>query len=162
MLYFVAAHDQNFGIGNHSHLPWPRMAADITRFHELIKGKTIVMGQKTYLEYKRAKHTFNTEEVFVLSSTLKSLPDAQVLHDLKDILELSKSKEVWVIGGGSLFTQLLSKVDTMYLTRIEAQFKADTYFPKYNQKDWKVDEQRFKAHKDNPFSYSFLKLSRIS
>lgn len=158
MIYFAGAHDKNFGMGFKGHLPWPRMAADIKRFHVLTRNKTVVMGQKTYEEYKRVKHAFNVHECYVLSSSLKSLPDAEILNSIEEIIELSKQKEIWVIGGGILFSQLIQFVDTMYLTRIEGEFKVDTYFPAYDLSDWKVESESFPADVHNPYPYTFLKL----
>lgn len=160
MLYFVAAHDQNLGMGNHGHLPWPRMAADIERLHALTRNKTIVMGQRTYEEYKRVKHAFNIYESYVVSNSLLSLPDAKVIHDIKDIVALSKQKDVWVIGGGSIFSQLIAYVDVMYLTQLESSFDVDTYFPDYEPTDWNQEKQSFPADQLNPFPYTFLKLRR--
>lgn len=161
MLYFAGAHDKNFGMGYQGHLPWPRMGADIERFHTLTKDKSIVMGQRTYEEYKRVKHAFNIHKAYVLSNSLNSLADAEVVHSLEDIVEPSKQKDIWVIGGGSLFAQLIAHVDVMYLTKIEAEFKVDTYFPEYTLDDWNIARQEtFPADSENPYPYTFLELKK--
>lgn len=160
MLIFAAAHDKNFGMGYKGRLPWPRMAADIERFHRLTKDKTVLMGERTYREYQSVKHAFGVGKIYVLSNSRTLLPDAEVIRDLEFIKKQATTKDIWVIGGGSVFKQLINTADKMYLTRIEGEFEVDTYFPKYNINDWSVFEERFSADKVNPYPYTFLELVR--
>lgn len=161
MLNFVAAHDENFGMGFKGRLPWPRMAADIERLHKLTKDKTVVMGERTYREYQTVKHAFGTGRVIVLSRSIQTLQDAEVISDLNSIAKRAKSEDIWVIGGGSVFKQLINAADKLYLTVIKGSFKVDTYFPQYSLDGWRVVErQSFPADQNNPYPYTFLKLSR--
>src|SRR5690606_26295302 len=121
----------------------------------------IVMGERTYHDYKDVQAAFETKEVFVISRSVKKLPDAKVVDDIKSIAELSRTKVLWVIGGGSIFTQLLPNADKMFLTRVEAEFDGDVFFPKYNLSEWQVEsEQLHLADAKNPYPYTFLDLTR--
>ena len=160
MLIFAGAHDQRFGMGFKGRLPWPRMGADIERFHKLTKDKTVLMGERTYQEYQSVKHAYGVGKIYVLSSSHEQLPDAEVINNLEDIKEKSKSEDIWVIGGGSVFKQLIDFADRMYLTRIEGEFEVDTYFPEYNLHEWNVSQESFKFDSSNPYPYVFLELSR--
>jgi dihydrofolate reductase len=161
MIIFVAAHDKNFGIGYKGGLPWPKMKNDKDRLHSLARGKTIVMGERTYHDYRDYKKTYQTEKVYVVSLNLKELKDAIVLNSLDQVIEMSASQDLWVLGGGEIFRQLLTYANKMHLTVIDAELPADTYFPKYNLSDWNVvNEQHFEADKDNPYPYTFLDLVR--
>ena len=166
MIVFIAAHDQNFAIGNKGHLPWrhARMQDDTKRLHKLANGKTLVMGERTYHDYRDVRRAFSTDKVIVISRSLQTLPDAEVVNDIEEIITRAQQEELWVIGGGSIFLQLLPYVDIMYLTQIEHLFSnADTFFPKYNKEDWNVvEEQTFPADARNPFPFTFLTLQRRS
>ncbi len=161
MIIFVAAHDKNLGMGNKGGLPWPSMKADKDRLHKLAKGKTIVMGERTYHDYKDYQKTYKTKNIFVLSLNSKELKDAVVLNSIEQVVELAKNKEVWVLGGGNVFAQLIENADKMYITEIEAEFETDTYFPQYDTSHWKVVEKSsFAADALNPYPYTFMTLQK--
>lgn len=161
MINFVAAHGKKRELGYQGRLPWPRMAADIQRLHNLIDNQIIVMGEQTYREYRHVKHAFHSKRVFVLSSKNVDDDDVETIYSIEDVLSLAKKSTLWVIGGAKVFQQLLPYAQTMYLTCIDGNFKADSFFPSYDSRDWEViDEQSFSADGDNPFDYSFLTLKR--
>lgn len=161
MLYFVGAHDQKFGMGNKGNLPWPRMATDLKRFHALTKNKTVLMGERTYREYASIRHVFGVGNIYVVSRTAEALPDATVLRSLEEVPAKAEHEDIWAIGGGSIFKQLLPSVDVMYLTLIDGVFEADTFFPEYHEADWEIlQKDSFPADADNPFAYTFLTLKR--
>jgi dihydrofolate reductase len=136
------------------------MAADIARLHQLTKDKTIVMGEKTYREYQNVKHAFGVGEVLVLSRSRTDLPDASVVS-LEDILELSKTKDLWVIGGATVFGLLINNADKMYLTEIDGEFEGDAFFPDYPLDHWQVvKKEAYPSDTDNPHPYTFFELER--
>jgi dihydrofolate reductase len=157
MILIVAAYAENRAIGNNGSLPWPGMAADKKRFHQLIHGKNIVMGAKTYREYQKAKNAFSVANVFVLSHHLTSLPDATVWPDVSHALAYAEQHELWVIGGESVYEQLIPHASVMYLTEIDGSFKADTFFPSYAEREWKItSKESYQADNDNPYQYTFI------
>lgn len=161
MISIVAAHDQNGGIGQNGGLPWPRMAADKTRFHQLIHQKNILMGAKAYPDYHRVKYAFSVKNAYVLSRQLSELPDAVVLNNVQSVIDGAARSELCVIGGAEIYQLMLPFADTMYLTVIDGSFQADTFFPQYDSSDWKVmEEQSFPADAENPYPYTFLTLSK--
>lgn len=163
MIIFVGAFTQNHAMGLKGHLPWrdQRMQSDTERLHRLANGKILVMGERTYHDYKDVQAAFQTKDVLVLSRNAKELPDATVYSDTQAIIGLARSKELWVIGGGQIFAALLPYADKMYLTRIETTLPGDTFFPRYQYDEWRVvSEQTFAADERNPFDYAFLELER--
>jgi len=150
-------------MGYKGHLPWrdARMENDTKRLHRLTNKNIIVMGEKTYHDYKNVQEAFHTKQVYVISRSTDSLPDANVLNDINDVATLAKSKELWVIGGGSIFKQLLPNAGKMFLTIVNHEFTADTFFPKYKTNEWDItSKQDFPADSSNPYSYTFLELCR--
>jgi dihydrofolate reductase len=163
MIYIVAAHDQNNGIGYKGAIPWPRIAEDKKYFHSLIHGKDIVMGMNEYQEgYQRAKHVYSTRKVYVLSRSKDAVDNAEIVGDITAVLKIAKQSDIWVIGGAQVYEQLLPYADKMYLTIIDGVFPADTYFPAYRQSDWHIVKSQSRDPDDTgyPHRYTFLELER--
>lgn len=161
MLYFVAAHGKNFELGYKGGLPWKRMPADVARLHEIIKDKVVVMGEATYNSYDDIHKSIHAKKPYVLSRSKPTIDDADVLDDIKKVVKMARSEEVYVIGGASIFAQLIDEVDHMYLTRIEENFTADRSFPDYSGMNFElVEAQYFAADDKNPYPYTFLQLHR--
>ena len=67
-----------------------------------------------------------------------------VVHSLDDGIHIAKQAgetELFIIGGGEVFSQSIDKVDKIYLTQVHTDAKADVKFPKYNLEDWKIIEK---------------------
>ena len=98
----------------------------------------------------------------MLSRSNLNLDDAEVMNDIKKVSIMARGEDVYVIGGASIFKQLIEDVDHMYLTRIEQGFKSDLYFPDYSTMNFEmVEAQYFSADDDNPYAYTFLQLRRL-
>lgn len=161
MIIFVAAYANNRVMGFQGKLPWPRMAADIARLHQLTNQQAIAMGERTYRQYSDVKHAFDVESVLVVSHSTGPLPDAELVS-LEQLIKLSQTQDIWVIGGAQIFLQLLPYAKKMYLTEIDSDFAGDAYFPDYSLSEWRlVGEQLFSADTNNPYPYKFLELERI-
>lgn len=161
MISFVAAIGKNHEMGLQGHLPWRGMKADLARYYALTRGKHIVMGGRTFQEYQDVHQTFPGSKIFVLSDSIPETPGTNIVHDIAQIIELAKQEDLWVIGGASIFTQLLPYADAMFLTLVHHEFEADTFFPDYSTEDWRVAHtQDFRADADNPYDYTFVELRR--
>ena len=68
-----------------------------------------------------------------------------------------------VIGGAEFYRQVLPRADTLYLTRVHADFEGDTFFPEPDASEWREVEHRDCEPDDkNPYRYSFIRLDRIN
>ncbi len=162
MMYFVAAFTQNYALGKDGNLPWRNtpMKHDTARLKQLITGKTLVMGEHTYHDYKDVGKTFQTDDVIVLSRSKNNIAGATIFRSIQELILLAEQKDTWVIGGGQIFAALLPYVDVMYLTRIETVLSGDVFFPRYAEDDWTISEEHFSSDQDNPYPYTFLELRR--
>lgn len=162
MIIFVGAFTKNYGMGNKGSLPWQpgSMQTDTKRLHALANGNTVVMGERAYHDYKDVQKSFQTQSILVLSRNTKSLPDAEVVNSLETIINRSQTEDLWVIGGGQIFRQLLPYAQKMYLTEVDAELKADTFFPEYSPNDWMCSKTSHKADAHNKYDYTFLDLTR--
>lgn len=164
MIIFVAAHGKNREMGFKGGLPWPLMKADRAHLHSIANGKTVVMGEKTVHNYASVTASYATDHVVVLSRTISSsAPGVEVVGDIQPIIERAKTEDLYVVGGASIFTQLLPYAQRMYLTEIDGEFDADTYFPEYNQSDWHVtSEDPHQLDEQNPYPYTFVTRQRTN
>lgn len=126
-MILIAAVDENGGIGrNGDQLCYLR--EDLKRFRALTLGKTVILGRRT-LAALPGGAPLRGREHFVLSADPDFAPEGvTVFRDLPSLLARAPEDSV-VIGGGSVYRQLLPYCDTAFLTRIHAAFPADTFFP---------------------------------
>ena len=134
----IAVIGKNNEIGLNNKLIW-RLPKDLKFFKETTIGKYVLMGRKTYesLPKKLKGRTM----VVVSSKNLEESNDVICYHNLVEALTSLQNEDVFVIGGQSIYEQTISLADTMYLTEVKAKEPyADAYFPKFNKKEWNVEE----------------------
>lgn len=119
----VAANPQGI-IGRDGDMPW-RLSSDLQRFKKLTMGASILMGRKTFESIGRA---LPGRRNLVLSSSSPQVPEGvEVFSDLDSLLAATANdREVYVIGGATIYKALWSKCDAIYLTRVFTQTAGDT------------------------------------
>ena len=160
ILSIVAAVARNRVIGNDNRLPW-RLPADLRRFRALTWGKPVVMGRLTHesigrpLPGRRNIVITRHERVMDGCERARSFPDALAMT--------AEAPETVVIGGARCYRDALRVAHRMYLTRIDADFPGDAWFPEWDPADWVVRErERFPPGEAVPFAYEFLLFERQS
>lgn len=131
----IAAVGKNLELGKNNHLIWP-IKEDLAFFREQTMGKPIVMGMNTFDSLPRMlpgrKH-------IVLTSQDLILPQVEIVHSIGDLLRYIEEyqEEVMIIGGASLYKQMLEYARKLILTEIDMEDKdADAYFPEFNYLEW--------------------------
>ena len=140
----IAAVDENWGIGYNNRL-LVQIPSDQKFFREETMGKILVMGRKT-LESLPGGKPLPGRTTFVLSrNPLLKIKGAQVFCTVEELLdELQKypSEDIYVTGGESVYRQMLPYCDTVYVTKIDRAFQADTFFPNLDEMDeWVMTEE---------------------
>lgn len=140
----IAAVDSNWAIGNKNTL-LVRIPRDQKMFMEMTSGKVVVMGRKT-LESLPQKQPLGNRINIVLSADKKyKAKGATVVSSLDELFaELKKydSGDIFVIGGESVYRQLLPYCDTAYITKIERVYEADAHFPRLDvMMEWELREE---------------------
>ena len=150
----IAAVDKNRAIGYQNKLLY-WLPNDMKRFKQLTTGHTIIMGRNTFCSLP--KGALPNRRNIVLSRSLRELPGCEVYPTLNDALAACQTdEEVYIIGGASVYEQALPKADRLYLTRIDKEFEADTYFPYINFENWDLID--LEVIDDDPqvdYSYRF-------
>ena len=156
----VAAMSENRVIGRNGQLPW-HLPKDLKRFKQLTVDHTVIMGRKTFDEIK---HPLDNRRNVVISRNTGFQPHgATVVPSLKEALALGATEqEVFVIGGGEIFTLALPRADRLYLTVVHAPVEGDTCFPEFDKAAWALEsEERHEADPKHAYAFSFRNYRRI-
>jgi dihydrofolate reductase len=166
----VVAMSENRVIGASNSLPW-YLPEDLKKFRELTTGHAMIMGRKTFESlpkvlpgrehyvitrsenYKEEnKRASESNHVFVIPDPVSAvnLVRERIAYE-HDIPE-----EIFVIGGGEIFSQLLSYASKLYVTLLKKPIEGDTYFPEIQREDWK---ETGRSIFDN---FDFIEYTRIS
>lgn len=155
----IAAMDRNRLIGDGPRLPW-RLPADMRRFRALTMGKPIIMGRRTH---ESIGAVLPGRRNIVLSRDVDyRAPGCDVFPGLDAALAAcAASDEPMIIGGAQIYAEALPRADRMHLTRLAGSFEGDTWFPDYDEAEWReVFREDHEAGADAPCAYSFIDLER--
>ena len=152
----IVAIDEHYAIGRNGDLLC-HMRADLQHFKALTTGHSVVMGSKTYLSLPR-RPLPGRRNIVLTRQDAALFEGAEVVRSIEDILALnSPANEIFVIGGGEVYRQLMPYADRLYITRIHHTWDdADTFFPMIDESQWSVEsEERHQADEQNPYDYTF-------
>jgi dihydrofolate reductase len=155
----IVAADEQDGIGKNNELLC-YLPADLKYFKTLTTGHAILMGRKTYESIGKplpnrtniviSRNTNSIEGCFVFNTIEAGIAYAKTLHET----------ELFIIGGDSIYAQVMNEADTIYLTRTLHVFEADAFFPSL-ETNWKLThETKNLADEKNKFDYSFQVFER--
>ena len=137
----IAAVDKNWAIGNKNQL-LVKIPADQKFFRETTTGKVVVMGRKTLESFPNGLPLKNRTNIVLTRDEKYDVKDAIVLHSLEELREELKkypSEDIYVIGGETIYRQLLDECDVAHITKIEFAYDADAYFPYLDElPEWKI------------------------
>lgn len=153
-LILVAAIGKNKELGYKNNLIW-KLKDDLVNFKNITTGHYVLMGKNTYDSLPKR---LPNRKYLILSKSIKQIEDAIIFRNIEDFLEFYKEidEEVYVIGGSSVYNELISYVDEMILTEINDFFKeADVYFPEFNKNKFK--RMVISKHKEEDISYEIVK-----
>jgi len=159
-LTIIAAAGENNAIGKHNKLIW-HISDDLKRFKNLTIGHHVIMGRKTFESFP--KPLPNRTHVVITRNLNYRVPEGVILvNTLEDAIKASISDpQPFVIGGGEIYKQAILIAEKIELTRVHANFEADTYFPIIDKSIWKETSNDFyKKDEKNEIDYSFITYER--
>lgn len=161
-LSIIVAVASDGAIGRANDLLW-HLPADLKRFKELTTGHTILMGRKTFESLPRGP--LPNRRNIIISRSLPTQPGAEVYPTIQQAMEAcAADEEVFIIGGGEIYRQLLPDTERIYLTRVQASFPdAEVFFPELDPTQW-IEEAREVYPRDerNEYDTELLLLRRRS
>lgn len=158
----IVAVDSNWAIGNKNQL-LVSIPADHKMFRNETMGKVVVLGRKTLETFPGGKPLAGRTNIILSTKADYQVTDAIVVHSIDELLEELKKYEddkVYIIGGETVYRQMLPYVDTVHVTKIDHSYEADAFFPNLDEDGaWEItadsDEQTY-----FDITYSFLKYER--
>ncbi len=170
MISIIAAMDEKRGIGKDNKIPW-HIKEDLVRLKNLTKDHVVILGRKTYESmawyYNKSGRPMPGKLYIVITRDKVYKPardNAQAAHSLEEAISFTRSHlarmdEVFINGGGQIFKEAMEKdlVDRLYLTIVEGDFGADTFFPDYSKFTKVISENQGQS---GEYKYNFLTLNR--
>lgn len=159
-IIIIAAVGKNLELGKDNNLIW-HIKGDMKFFKEHTINHHILMGKNTFISLPKM---LTNRIHLVLSRNGDDLPsDVILLNSIEDFINYSKNidDDIYVIGGASIYKQMIDLCDEMLLTEIDDICKdADVYFPSFKDEDW--CKEIIEKHLDNnpPYSHILYKKKR--
>ena len=158
----IAAIGNNFELGKNNqllcHLP-----ADLKRFKEITTHFPVIMGDKTW-ESLPIKPLPKRRNIVITLNENATYPNCEIVHSIDDALSLvEKEEKAFIIGGATIYKLFIDKIDTLYLTRIDADFDADVYFPEVDFSRFQlIDDSFYPKDEKNLYNMKFQIFKKIN
>lgn len=159
-MYSIVAMGKNNVIGKDGGIPW-HIPNDFKYVKEKTMGKTLVMGRKNFESIGR---TLPGRRTIILTRdmTYKAL-GCEIAYSVDDVMNLCETDEdVYIFGGQEIYEVFMPYVTRLYITDIKHEFEGDTFFPKFNEDEWKeVSSVQGLKDEKNRFEYYFKVFDKI-
>lgn len=155
----IVAIAKDNGIGKDNQLLW-HLPADLKHFRTTTTGHCVIMGRKTYDSI--GKPLPNRRNIVITRNQQMEIAGAEVVNSLGEAMALcSNEDEVFVIGGAELYKHTLPAAKRLYLTKVDGDYNADTFFPEINQEEWlETSRQAHLPDEKNKVAYTFITFER--
>ena len=144
----IAAVYENWGLGRDGTQP-VALSADRKFFRETTRGAAVIVGRRTVEDFPGQKPLPGRKNI-LLTRSGGSYPGFTVCSTVEEALEAVKdAPRVFVIGGGSIYRQLLPYCDTAYITRLHTTVPCDTFLPNLDRDPrWSLTEILLSGEED--------------
>ncbi len=151
----IVCADINWGIGKGTgmlfHIP-----ADLKFFKEKTMGSTVIMGRTTFLSLPGQKALPGRKNIVLTRDENWSAENVTVCHGIDELADIIENGEnVFLLGGEAVYNELIDSCDEAYVTRVNADGKAEKFFPDLDRRaGWKLVE-RSAAQESNGYVFTF-------
>lgn len=160
ILSLIVAMSENRVIGHNGDLPW-RLPDDLKHFKRVTLGKPIIMGRRTW-DSLYVKPLPDRRNIVVTRNPNFRANGAETATSIQAALTLvATEKEAIVIGGATLFENLLPITSRFHLTEVHAKINGDTYFPDFDRAQWREISRDHRPAREGRPAHSFVLLERI-
>lgn len=155
----IAAVAENNALGKNNDLLW-HLPNDFKRFKEITSGHHIIMGRKTFESFP--KPLPNRTHVIVTRQQDFEHEGCIVVQDIEKAIAVCPIEEdLYIIGGGEIYTQSIHFADQLDITRVHNSFDADVYFPEIDLGIWELITEKFNPKDEKHlFDYTFQTFTR--
>lgn len=156
-LSIICAVAENRAIGKNNQLLW-HIKKDFNFFKNKTLGHVLLMGKKTFESIGKALPGRIT---VVISDDLDFKPSGVIVtNSLEEGIEKAQEleqEEIFICGGGSIYQQTIGSADKLYLTIVNGDFEADTFFPDYSEFKKVI---KTGSDSEGEYNFDFLELTR--
>ena len=148
MIYAIVHVDKEWGIGKGNDMMFS-LPKDMKFFRETTLNHVVVMGGNTLRSFPGQKPLKNRVNIVISRGQVRD--DCIIVRsydELKNEMKKRENEEIFVIGGGEIYKQMLPYCDLAHVTKIDYAYQADTYFPNLDEDpEWEMtgisDEQTY-------------------
>ena len=162
ILSLIGAASENNVIEKDDWMPW-ELPAELSYFRAVTRGKTVIMGRKSYDAAGRAMP--KRHNIVVSRDKDLKIDGVDVVHSIEEAIELAKKDpvdEAFVIGGEQMYRLALPYADRIYLTRVHTIVEeGGAKFPEFDEAEWKlVSQERHEADAENNLAFTTMVYER--
>ena len=140
----VVSVDRNWAIGKDNKL-LVRIPSDMQQFRNLTIGNVVIMGRKTFDSLPNHEPLEGRKNIILTRDENYTARGVEVAHSVDELMDLIADVDtdsVFVIGGATIYEQLLDKCDEAIITYIDYEYQADTFFPNLEEREeWELVEE---------------------
>ena len=138
----IVAVDKNWGIGKDGE-QLIYSPEDLKRFKNFTTGNTIILGRKTMYTFPGSKPLKNRRNLILSRSTDFHPEGAEVFPDIPSLMEqVTDPDNTYVVGGAMVYNTMIDQCDRAYVTKIDAEYPADCWFPNLDADPaWEVESE---------------------
>lgn len=158
----IVAVDKNWAIGYQNKL-LVSIPSDMRFFKEQTSKKVVIMGKNTLESFPGGRPLMNRVNIVIALEKDYKVKDCIVVYSIEEALETVKkyrSEDIYIIGGASIYRQMLPYCDLAYITKIDYEYQADTYFPNLDEMDEWVLEKESDEQTYYDLPYTFCRYER--
>lgn len=155
-IVIIVAAARNGVIGRDGAMPW-RLSSDLKRFKSITMGRTIIMGRKTWQSIGQPLP--GRQNIVISRQADFEAPGATVVQSLEQAIELARKSgqgDIFIIGGGQIYSEAMSLADMLYVTHVETDVDGDAFFPVIAQEWEVVQEERIPAGDRDDFPTRYV------
>ena len=131
MIISILNCDKEYGIGKKNGLLF-NLKEDMRYFRNTTMNHVVAMGENTLLSFPGSKPLKNRTNIVLSQDVTHNYPDVINVHTFLEFLNVvdsfAKNEDVFIIGGASMYRQMLDYVDYVYLTKVDAVGGAEVFF----------------------------------
>lgn len=158
-LSIIVAVDRQGGIGRDGDLLY-HISADLRRFRQLTTGHSIIMGRRTFESLPKGALP-DRRNIVISRNPAYSASGIETATSLDEAIAMAGDRdEAFIIGGASIYAEALPLAARIYLTEVDADSPADTYFPPLGPEWRRTEEPPFETDPRSGISYRFVTLAR--
>lgn len=155
----IVVADRSWAIGRDGGLLFS-LPTDMKRFRSLTMGGAVILGRKTLESFPGGRPLPKRKNIVITRRKDLQVEGAVVVSSLAQALDAAGDTppdQIWVIGGGSVYTALLERCKRVYLTKVDAQAEdPDTFFPNLDKlPGWEVEHES-EPVEENGLTFRFV------